>query len=92
MRDLNWNLGQVVLKNYDMVFNYDDNTVGFKQNLNYRGGDWFSIAILLLVLISLIVGTAFLFINRKKFLSKKIKDSDLEMLNNTGNKKMQEIF
>ena len=40
-----WNFGEPILKNYDMVFNYEDNTVGFKANNNYLGGDWTSVII-----------------------------------------------
>ena len=41
-----WNFGEPILKNYDMVFNYEDNTVGFKVNNNFLGGNWTSVIIL----------------------------------------------
>ena len=87
-----WNLGQIVLKNYDMVFNYEDNTVGFKSNANYSGGDWISIGILLLVLILLMFGTVFLYKNRKKFMSKKITDSDIENFGKGKGAPLQELL
>ena len=31
-----WNLGEPILKNYNMVFNYEDNTVGFTENINLK--------------------------------------------------------
>ena len=40
-----WNFGEPILKNYDMVFNYEDNTVGLKVNENYLGGDWTNVII-----------------------------------------------
>ena len=87
-----WNLGQIVLKNYDMVFNYEDNTVGFKSNANYSGGDWISIGILLFVLILLMFGTVFLYKNRKKFMNKKITDSDIENFGKGKGAPLQELL
>ena len=91
-KDYMWNLGQIVLKNYDMVFNYEDNTVGFKKNVNYSGGDWISIGILFLVLILLMIGTVFLYKNRKKFMSKKITDADIENLGKGKGTQLQELL
>ena len=90
--DFVWNLGQIVLKNYDMVFSYEDNTVGFRKNANYSGGDWVSIAILFLVLVALIIGTIFLYKNRKKFMSKKITDSDIENFGKEKGAQLQNLI
>ena len=60
-----WNFGEPILKNYDMVFNYEDNTVGFIVNSNFLGGDWTSVVILAIVLICFVIAAIYLIKNRK---------------------------
>ena len=81
-----WNLGEPILKNYDMVFNYEDNTVGFSVNENMSEGDWTITIILGIVFIVIGSIAIYLIANRKKiFLRLKSKDiekfSKGEMLN-----------
>ena len=72
-----WNLGEPVLKNYDMVFNYEDNTVGFSENINLKEGDWTKTIILMIIFI--VIGTLAIYLvkNRKKIFNR-IKNKDIE--------------
>ena len=72
-----WNLGEPILKNYNMVFNYEDNTVGFSENENIRDGDW--TMTIILGIIFLVIGTIalYLIINRKKLFSR-LRSKDIE--------------
>ena len=77
-----WNFGEPILKNYDMVFNYEDNTVGFKANENYLGGDWTNVIILAIILI-FFSGVAWYTIkNRKTLFKKAFKEADLQKFKN----------
>ena len=64
-----WNFGEPILKNYDMVFNYEDNTVGFKVNNNYLGGDWTSVIILVIVLICFVIIAIYIIKNTIDFVN-----------------------
>ena len=77
-----WNFGEPILKNYDMVFNYEDNTVGFKVNNNFVGGDWTSVIILFIVLIGFIAAAVYIIKNRKTLFRKKFNEEDIKKLNN----------
>ena len=77
-----WNFGEPILKNYDMVFNYEDNTVGFKVNNNYLGGDWTSVIILGIVLICFVIAAIYIIKNRKTIFRKKFKEEDIKKLQN----------
>ena len=72
-----WNLGEPILKNYNMVFNYEDNTVGFSENENIRDGDW--TMTIILGIIFLVIGTIALYLisNRKKLFSR-LRSKDIE--------------
>ena len=72
-----WNLGEPILKNYDMVFNYEDNTVGFNENINLKEGDWTKTIILMIIFI--VIGTLAIYLvkNRKKIFNR-IKNKDIE--------------
>ena len=72
-----WNLGEPILKNYNMVFNYEDNTVGFVENQNLREGDW-TMTIILGIIFIVIGGLAiYLICNRKKLFSR-VRSKDIE--------------
>ena len=77
-----WNFGEPILKNYDMVFNYEDNTVGFKVNNNFVGGDWTSVIILFIVLIGFVAAAVYIIKNRKTLFRKKFNEEDIKKLNN----------
>jgi uncharacterized membrane protein YuzA (DUF378 family) len=72
-----WNIGEPVLKNYNMVFNYEDNTVGFSENLNLKEGDWGVTIILMIIFIVIGVIGIYVVKNRKKIFNK-IKNKDIE--------------
>ena len=90
-----WILGEPVLKNYNMVFNYEDNTVGFTENENLKEGDWSLTIIFMIIFIAIGIITIYLVKNRKKLFDK-IKKKDIEkfkkeeMLN--SGEQMGEIF
>ena len=75
-----WNFGEPILKNYDMVFNYEDNTVGFVVNMNYLGGDWMKVAILGIIFICVIIAGIYIFSNRKTIFKKRIKEEDIKKI------------
>ena len=77
-----WNFGEPILKNYDMVFNYEDNTVGFKANNNYLGGDWTSVIILLIVFICFIIIAIYIIKNKKTLFKKRFKEEDIKKIQN----------
>ena len=90
-----WILGEPILKNYNMVFSYEDNTVGFSENDNLKEGDWSTTIILMIVFIVIGVITVYFIKNRKKLFDK-IKNKDIEKFNkgemlNSG-EQMGEIF
>ena len=75
-----WNFGEPILKNYDMVFNYEDNTVGFKINNNFLGGDWTSVIILGIVLIFSVAVAIYIIKNRKTIFKKKFNEDSIKKL------------
>ena len=75
-----WNFGEPILKNYDMVFNYEDNTVGFRVNNNFLGGDWTSVIILGIILICFTFTAYYIIKNRKTIFKKHFKEEDLNKL------------
>ena len=75
-----WNFGEPILKNYDMVFNYEDNTVGFKENENYLGGDWNNVIILAIILIFFSGVAWYVIKNRKNLFKKSFKEEDIQKL------------
>ena len=75
-----WNLGEPILKNYNMVFNYEDNTVGFTENINLKEGDWSLTIIFMIIFIAVGITAVYLIRNRKKIFSK-IKNRDIEKFN-----------
>ena len=72
-----WNLGEPILKNYDMVFNYEDNTVGFSVNENIKDDEWIITVILGIVFI-VIGGLAIYLISNRKKLFSRIRSKDIE--------------
>ena len=72
-----WNLGEPILKNYDMVFSYEDNSVGFSVNQNISEGDW-TITIILGIIFFIIGGLAFYLISNRKKIFNKIRSKDIE--------------
>jgi len=72
-----WNLGEPILKNYDMVFNYEDNTVGFSPNENLTEGNWTMTIILGIVFIVIGGLSIYIISNRKKIFSR-VKSKDIE--------------
>lgn len=79
-----WNFGEPILKNYDMVFNYEDNTVGLKVNENYMGGDWTNVIILAVILIFFSCVAWYIIRNRKNLFKKTFKEEDIEKLKNAS--------
>ena len=79
-----WNFGEPILKNYDMVFNYEDNTVGFKVNENYLGGDWTNVIILAIILIFFSGVACYIIKNRKNLFKKSFKEEDIQKLANAN--------
>ncbi len=79
-----WNFGEPILKNYDMVFNYEDNTVGFKVNENYLGGDWTNVIILAIILIFFSGVAWYIIKNRKNLFKKSFKEEDIQKLTNAN--------
>ena len=73
-----WNFGEPILKNYDMVFNYEDNTVGIKANENLLGGDWTNVIILVIILIFFSCVAWYVVKNRKTLFKKSFKEEDLK--------------
>lgn len=76
-----WNFGEPILKNYDMVFNYEDNTVGFKVNNNFLGGNWTSVIILTIIFICFVFIAFYVIKNRKMVFKKNFKEEDIAKLN-----------
>ena len=76
-----WNLGEPILKNYNMVFNYEDNSVGFSVNENLLEGDWTMTIILGIVFI--VIGSLALYLisNRKKIFAR-VRSKDIEKFTN----------
>ena len=72
-----WNLGESILKNYNMVFNYEDNTVGFVENENIREGDWTMTLILGIIFLAIGSIAIYLISNRKKIFSR-LRSKDIE--------------
>ena len=72
-----WNLGEPILKNYNMVFSYEDNTVGFTENENIRDGDWTMTIILGIIFVVIGSIAIYLIINRKKIFSR-LRSKDIE--------------
>ena len=85
-----WNFGEPILKNYDMVFNYEDNTVGLKVNMNYLGGDWTNVIILAVILIFFSAVAIYIVKNRKTLFKKHFKKEDIQKLQNAN--ELQEGF
>ena len=88
-------MGEPILKNYDMVFNYEDNSIGFNENYNLKEGDWTMTIILMIIFI--VIGTIGIYLvkNRKKIFGK-MKNKDIEKFDkgemlNSG-EQMAEIF
>ena len=77
-----WNFGEPILKNYDMVFNYEDNTVGFKINNNYLGGNWTSVVVLGIVFICFVIFAIYIIKNRKTIFKKDFKEEDIKKIQN----------
>ena len=72
-----WNLGEPILKNYNMAFNYEDNTVGFAINQNMLEGDW--TATIILGIIFVVIGSlAFYLISNRKKIFARVRSKDIE--------------
>ena len=75
-----WNIGEPVIKNYDMIFNADQDYVGFKENLNFYGESWVSVIILAIVFVGVIGLGVWVFLNRKKLFNKGLASDQIEKL------------
>jgi hypothetical protein len=78
-----WNFGEPILKNYDMVFNYEDNTVGFKENNNLIGGDWNNVFVLSVVFVIFLSVAIYIYKNRKNIFRKNVKEEDIQKFQET---------
>jgi hypothetical protein len=72
-----WNLGEPILKNYNMVFNYEDNTVGFSPNENLLEGSWTMTIILGIVFVVIGVMAIYIICNRKRIFAR-VRSKDIE--------------
>ena len=72
-----WNLGEPILKNYNMAFNYEDNTVGFAINQNMLEGDW-TMTIILGIIFLVIGGLAIYLISNRKKIFARVRSKDIE--------------
>ena len=75
-----WNLGEPVLKNYNMVFDYEDKSVGFRESVNLTGENWFITIVLICILLTVCSFGIWIYRNRKRLFMKNIKEEDLEKL------------
>ena len=75
-----WNIGEPLIKNYDMIFNADDSFIGFKENVNLYGESWLTVFILSIIFVALVIAGVYLFINRKKLFNKGIASDQIEKL------------
>ena len=85
IRYVYWNLGEPVLKNYDMMFSYDDDSISFVENLNLKGADYSEIIELNIVVIVLLVISIFVCMKRKHLFSNN-KSIFSKKKNASGNK------
>lgn len=76
-----WNLGEPVLKNYDMIFDGEESFVGFKENVNFYGESMVTVIILAIVLVGVIAFGVWVYINRKKLFAKSLSQAEIEKLN-----------
>lgn len=74
-----WEIGEPVLKNYNMLFDYENDIVGIVPNVNFERESWVSVIILSLILTALIVFGVWFYINRKKLLAKKLNSENITM-------------
>ena len=75
-----WNLGEPILKNYNMVFDYDDKSVGFRENVNLTGESWFMTVILSCILFSVCCFGVWIYKNRKRLFIKDVKEEDIDKI------------
>lgn len=75
-----WNVGNPVLKNYNMIFNHDDGFVGFKENINYYGESWLSVIILSLLFVGISCAGVYVYINRKRIFTKELSSVEIEKI------------
>ena len=75
-----WNLGEPILKNYNMVFDYDDKSVGFRENVNLIGESWFMTVILSCILFSVCCFGVWIYKNRKRLFIKDVKEEDIDKI------------
>ena len=66
------------------IYNYEDNTVGFKVNENYLGGDWTNVIILAIILIFFSGVAWYIIKNRKNLFKKSFKEEDIQKLTNAN--------
>ncbi|MCQ2816715.1 MAG: A1 family peptidase [archaeon] len=76
-----WTLGEPILKNYNMFFDYDTETIGFIPNINNEGERWEWVLFLALSLIAIFIGVILIFKNRKVIIFKLFKSKEIEKLN-----------
>lgn len=76
-----WNLGEPVLKNYDMIFDAEESYVGYKENVNFYGESMVTVIILALLLVGVIAFGVWVYFNRKKLFTKSLSQSEIEKLN-----------
>ena len=75
-----WNLGEPILKNYNMVFDYEDKSVGFQENVNLIGESWFMTIVLTCLLFSICCFGIWIYKNRRRLFIKDIKDEDIDKI------------
>lgn len=75
-----WNLGEPVLKNYDMIFDAEESYVGYKENVNFYGESMVTVIILALLLVGVIAFGVWVYFNRKKLFTKSLSQGEIEKL------------
>ena len=78
-----WNLGEPILKNYNMVFDYEDKSVGFRESVNLIREDYFTIIVLICILLFVCIFGILIYMNRHRLFMQDFKDEDLDPLKKT---------
>jgi hypothetical protein len=78
-----WNLGEPILKNYNMVFDYEDKSVGFRESVNLIREDYFTIIVLICILLTVCSFGILIHRNRHRLFMQDFKVEILDHLKKT---------
>lgn len=73
-----WNLGQPILKNYNMFFDSDEGNIMFKENIDHHEESITTISILFIILIILIFISKWVYDNRRIIFTNKLDFKSLK--------------